>query len=374
MCLLLNLNSVVEFFGEINWFRLAVAVLLLLVFTVFNKWTSTRLFRLMKRFFGMKWDNLYLTVRNPIRALMILLGVSGAVRFYFDGGGEWVLFSHLIRTAFIACIGWGLYNLSGRSSRFFAGFTTKWGVEESDMIIPFLSKVLRFLVIALTLTIIAAEWGYSINGLVAGLGLGSLAVALAAQDTLSNLIAGVIIVTEKPFSKGDWIKTDTVEGMVEDISFRSSKIRTFADSIVIIPNNILAKSAITNWSRMGKRRITFDLGVAIDSDRKKLVTAVERLREYIESHPEVDKELLMVRVKGMTNEQITIFFYFFTYTTVWVEHMRVLESINFEILNILEKEGIKLAVPAQRLFVEKNMIFAPEEEVDVEKERVYANN
>ncbi|MCM3785412.1 mechanosensitive ion channel family protein [Neobacillus mesonae] len=370
----MNLNSVVEFFQEINWFRLGGALLLLLVFTVFNKWTSTRLFRLLKRFFGMKWDNLYLTLRNPIRALMILLGVSGAVHFYFDGGGQWPLFSHLIRTGFIAFIGWGLYNLSGRSSRFFAGLTTKWGVEESDMIIPFLSKVLRFLVIALTLTIIASEWGYSINGLVAGLGLGSLAVALAAQDTLSNLIAGVIIVTEKPFSKGDWIKTDAVEGMVEDISFRSSKIRTFADSIVIIPNNILAKSAITNWSRMGKRRITFDLGVAIDSDRKKLVKATERLREYIEGHPEVDKELLMVRVKGMTNEQITIFFYFFTYTTVWMEHMRVLESINFEILNILEEEGIKLAVPAQRLFVEKNTIFEPAEEVEVEKERVFVSN
>ncbi|MCM3128564.1 MULTISPECIES: mechanosensitive ion channel family protein [unclassified Paenibacillus] len=368
----MNLNSITEFVEGINWIRLALAILFLLVFTIFNKWTSARLFRLLKRVFGQKWDNLYLTLRNPIRALMILIGIYGAVLFYFAGGGQWPLFSHLIRTGFIAIIGWGLYNLSGRSSRFFTGLSTKWGVEESDMIIPFLSKVLRFLVIALTLTIIAAEWGYSINGLVAGLGLGSLAVALAAQDTLSNLIAGVIIVTEKPFSKGDWISTDVVEGTVEDISFRSSKIRTFADSVVIIPNNILAKAAITNWSRMGKRRITFDLGVAIDTDQKKLAAAVERLREYIENHQEVDKDMIMVRVKGMTNDQITIFFYFFTYTTIWVEHMRVLESINFEILNILEEEGIKLAMPAQRLFVEKNMNL--EMDTDAENERLYARS
>lgn len=292
---------------------------------------------------------------------MTLVGISGAVHFYFaDGGASWPLFQRLVRTGFIIIIGWAFYNLSGRSSRFFAGMTSKLGVEESDMIIPFLSKVLRFMVIALTITIIMGEWGYSVNGLVAGLGLGSLAVALAAQDTLSNLIAGIIIVTEKPFSKGDWIRTDAVEGMVEDISFRSSKIRTFADSIVIIPNNILAKAAITNWSRMGKRRVTFDLGVAIDTDRTRLAKAVNRLREYIEKHEGIDHDLYMVRLKEMTKDQITIFFYFFTYTTIWVEHMKVLESINFEILRILEEEGVKLAVPAQRLFLENHAIFEKE--------------
>lgn len=228
------------------------------------------------------------------------------------------------------------------------------------MIIPFLSKVLRFLIIAITIAVILAEWGYNVNGLVAGLGLGSLAVALAAQDTLSNLIAGIIIVTEKPFSKGDWIRTDTVEGMVEDISFRSSKIRTFADSVVIIPNSVLGKAAITNWSRMGKRRVTFDLGLAIDTERHKLNRAVDRLREYIATHEEIDHDLFMVRFKGMTKDQMTIFFYFFTYTTVWTEHMKVLESINFEILRILEEEGVKLAVPAQRLFVENHAIFEKE--------------
>ncbi|MBD7969978.1 mechanosensitive ion channel family protein [Paenibacillus sp. Sa2BVA9] len=350
-----------ELFGEIKWIRLAISLLFLFVFTIFNKWTSTKLFHLLKRIFSQKWDSIYQLLHGPARALMTLVGISGAVRFYFaDGGASWPLFQGLVRTGFIIIIGWAFYNLSGRSSRFFAGMTSKLGVEESDMIIPFLSKVLRFMVIALTITIIMGEWGYSVNGLVAGLGLGSLAVALAAQDTLSNLIAGIIIVTEKPFSKGDWIRTDAVEGMVEDISFRSSKIRTFADSIVIIPNNILAKAAITNWSRMGKRRVTFDLGVAIDTDRVQLANAVNRLREYIENHEGIDHDLYMVRLKEMTKDQITILFYFFTYTTIWVEHMKVLESINFEILRILEEEGVKLAVPAQRLFLENHAIFEKE--------------
>ena len=354
-------SAITEFIGEIKWIKLAISLLFLFIFTIFNKWTSTKLFHLLKRIFSQKWDSIYQLLHGPARALMTLVGISGAVRIYFaDGGASWPLFQGLVRTGFIIIIGWAFYNLSGRSSRFFAGMTSKLGVEESDMIIPFLSKVLRFMVIALTITIIMGEWGYSVNGLVAGLGLGSLAVALAAQDTLSNLIAGIIIVTEKPFSKGDWIRTDAVEGMVEDISFRSSKIRTFADSIVIIPNNILAKAAITNWSRMGKRRVTFDLGVAIDTDRVQLENAVNRLREYIENHEGIDHDLYMVRLREMTRDQITILFYFFTYTTIWVEHMKVLESINFEILRILEEEGVKLAVPAQRLFLENHAIFEKE--------------
>lgn len=319
------------------------------------------LFRLLKRVFTQKWDSIHQMLNGPARALMTLLGIYGAIYFYLgDSAVGLILYQKLVRTGFIISIGWALYNLTGRYSGFFTGLTSKLGVEESDMIIPFLSKVLRFLIIAITVAVILGEWGYNVNGLVAGLGLGSLAVALAAQDTLSNLIAGIIIVTEKPFSKGDWIRTDTVEGMVEDISFRSSKIRTFADSVVIIPNSVLAKAAITNWSRMGKRRVTFDLGLAIDTERHKLNRAVDRLREYIATHEEIDHDLFMVRFKGMTKDQLTIFFYFFTYTTVWTEHMKVLESINFEILRILEEEGVKLAVPAQRLFVENHAIFEKE--------------
>ncbi len=95
-----------------------------------------------------------------------------------------------------------------------------------DILAPFLSKLLRFVIIALSVSVIAQEFNYDVNGFVAGLGLGGLAFALAAKDTISNFFGGIIIITEKPFTIGDWVETSTVTGSVEDITFRSTRFRT----------------------------------------------------------------------------------------------------------------------------------------------------
>ena len=99
---------------------------------------------------------------------------------------------------------------------------------------------------------VAQEWDYRIDGFIAGLGLGGLAFSLAAKDTLSNVFGGLVVILDKPFSIGDWIKTPSVEGTVEDISFRSTKVRTFAQALVTVPNATLANEPVTNWTRMGK--------------------------------------------------------------------------------------------------------------------------
>lgn len=119
------------------------------------------------------------------------------------GGALLPAIDKIYRNAFIVLVAWGLYHTAARSSSIFSGLSARLGLDESSMLIPFLSKVLRFLVVVIAVTMIASEWGYSINGVVAGLGLGSLAMALAAQDTLSNFLGGIVIITEKPFSKGD---------------------------------------------------------------------------------------------------------------------------------------------------------------------------
>ena len=97
-------------------------------------------------------------------------------------------------------------------------------------ILDFLAKLFRVLIVALAVIIIAQEWDYDVNGFLAGLGLGGLAIALAAKDAAANIFGGIVIVLDKPFSVGDWIHTPTVEGTVEEISFRSTKIRTFAQA------------------------------------------------------------------------------------------------------------------------------------------------
>lgn len=225
-----------------------------------------------------------------------------------------------------------------------------WDIDR--ILIPFLSKSIRFVVVAIAISVVAQEWGYEIGGLVAGLGLGGLAFALAARDAVANIFGGIVIITEKPFSIGDWIETPSVEGTVEDITFRSTRVRTFAQALVTMPNSTLANEPITNWTRMGKRRITFHLGVTYSTPRHKLETSVRRIRNMLEQHPEIDQETLFVHFDKFAGSSLDIFLYFFTKTTDWGKWLEVKEDCNLKIMEILEEEGVSIAFPSTSVYFE----------------------
>src|SRR5699024_3369647 len=111
------------------------------------------------------------------------------------------------------------------------------------------------------------------------------AISLAAKDALANLFGGVVIVTEKPFTINDWIMTPSVEGTVEDISFRSTKVRTFEQALVIVPNATLANEAITNWSEMGKRRIYFNLRITYNTPTETIEIVENQMKPSLRAHP-----------------------------------------------------------------------------------------
>lgn len=181
-----------------------------------------------------------------------------------------------------------------------------------------------------------------------------MAIALAAKDTLGNILGGIIIILEKPFSKGDWILTPSVEGVVEDITFRSSKIRTFADAVVTVPNSTLADQPITNWSRMGKRRITFTLNVAVDTEPNNLRSAIERIEQYLMEDPAIDPGTIMVRFNEIKESSLGIFLYYFSKTVAWKDHLTVRQDTQLEMMRILAEEGVKLAYPVQRILLEND--------------------
>lgn len=291
---------------------------------------------------------------RPLRIFFSVTGLYLAIKYLLPS--PWsinISIDRLYRSASIILAGWGVYNVSASSSSVLEAISKRFGLDETSMMIPFLSKLIRFIVVVLIITLVGAEWGFSINGVVAGMGLGSLAVALAAKDTLGNIFGGVVIILEKPFSKGDWILTPDVEGMVEDITFRSTQIRTFADALVIVPNATLAAQPITNWSKMERRRVSFTLGVALDSDRERLQTAVTRIENMLIAHEAIHQKTIMVKFRDFNESSLGIFMYFFTKTTVWAEYLTVWQEINLAIMQILEEEGIKLAYPAQRVFLEE---------------------
>lgn len=298
-------------------------------------------------------EKILTSFERPLRYLFIILGLYLAILQLPHISIQNVTVSKLFRSSIIILITWGFYNLEDPHSGIFEGLNKKYGWQFDNILIPFLSRILRVITILLAISIIAQEWDYKVDSFIAGLGLGGLAFALAAQDTLANIFGGIIIILDRPFSIGDWIKAQDVEGTVEDITFRSTKIRTFAQALVTVPNSSLANGAISNWSRRGKRRITFNLGVTYSTSQKKLRNCVTRIKHMLLEHSDVNKDTIFVTFDKFNDSSLDIFLYFFADTTNWEKYLLIKEDINYRIMKILEDEGVSVAFPSTTVYLEQ---------------------
>jgi len=293
---------------------------------------------------------------KPLQLFFAALGIYLALTYLPLSAETDVLISRVFRSVLVilaaSCL-WNLVGLYVEHSEEYGGLP---GVKIDLILLPFVSRVVKFIIASLALIVILQEWDYDVNGFIAGLGLGGLAFALAAQQALSNVFGGIVIITDKPFSIGDWILTPSVEGVVEDINFRSTKIRTFEQAVVTVPNSTLANEPITNWSRMGKRRINFTLGLKYDTPRDKIEKCVKDIRAMLQNHPAIHPETILVFFDSYGDSRLNIFLYFFTRTTVWEEYLRVKEDVNLKIMDILEKEGVSVAFPSTSIYFENDLL------------------
>lgn len=292
-----------------------------------------------------------LAFEKPLQMFIFILGIFLSIKYLPISEKQNIILIKIFRSAIVAIITWGLYNLESSSSVLFETMHKRFNLNIDKILVPFLSKILRFVTIALALGIIAEEWDYDVSSFIAGLGLGGLAFALAAKDTLANIFGGVVVIIDKPFDIGDWIMTPSVEGTVEDITFRSIKVRTFADAVVTVPNSTLVSEPITNWTRMGKRRITFNLEVSYHTSKEQLKSCVHRIKDLLGNHSDIHKDTIFVRFDSFGEKGLEIFFYFFTNTTNWGQYLQVKEDINFKIMEILEEEKISVALPGRSIYL-----------------------
>ena len=297
---------------------------------------------------------LVMASEKPLRLFFTALGIYLALVYLPLSAETNILVSRLFRSAVVIIVSLGLWNLVGLYSESAEGTGNLASIKIDKILIPFLSRVLKFIIAVLALSVILQEWDYDINGFIAGLGLGGLAFALAAQQTLANVFGGIVIITDKPFSIGDWILTPSVEGTVEDINFRSTKIRTFAKAVVTVPNSTLANEPITNWSRMDKRRITFTLGLNLGTPREKIGKCIQDIREMLHNNDAIHPEGILVNLDSYGDSSLNILLYFFTRTTAGEEFLRVKEDVLLKIMGILDKEGVSLAIPSTSIHIEND--------------------
>jgi MscS family membrane protein len=338
-----------------NLLRLLLAVLVLAFVWIARKVLARIVVAPLRQLAGRsstRWDDVLLDAMIvPARFLIIALGLLVGAEILKVDIDTSLFVQHLIRTLVVIALfltGYRLVNILAPSSVRLFGMT---GMTVDERLLPFLRTVIKLILFAIALVIIVQEWGYDVSGLVAGLGLGGLAFSLAAQDTVKNLFGFTNIVGDRPFVVGDFIKTPDVEGTVEHVGVRSTRIRQQDQAYVSVPNSTLANSAILNWSRLSKRWINMTLRITYDADLDHIEKLLERLREMLKSRDSVDDDSVLVRFINFGDAGMEILIRCYIALADWGAFTEEREIINLEILKIIEELGLHIAFPARPLYV-----------------------
>lgn len=263
------------------------------------------------------------------------------------------LLTPVLRIASVVAIAWGLIASSDVSTLLLRSARHRLDIHMSKSVSRFLSAVFNVIVVAVAAVIILKEMRYDINGLIAGLGLGGLTIALAAKDSASNFFGGLVLITEKPFEIGDWVEADKVQGTVEDINLRSTKIRTSDGSLTVVPNASLAGTPITNWSGpMEKRRANFILALVYGTPKAKIRELISEVQTLLETDPEVITDSIIVRFLGFGESALNIRVIYYTTLPGYSDHIRINERINFAIMDLAERLQIDFAFPSRSVYLQ----------------------
>ena len=198
------------------------------------------------------------------------------------------------------------------------------------------------------------SFGYDLSGLVTGLGLGTVIISLAAQETVTSLLSGVAIFSDKPFEIGDWIKVGDYAGTVINITFRSTRIKCADNSVVNIPNSKITSDSVINWSKLKTRRIDYTLNLEMGTTVEKIQKLVKELKVVISSKDYVKEDSVYVGFSDISEYSSDIKIYFYVNEIDYVKYLDIKQEMNLEFLQILDKENVALAYPTQTVEV-KNL-------------------
>jgi MscS family membrane protein len=346
---------------------LAAGIFLLFLFArrIFFR-TIMHSFKLMARKTKTDLDDQVLTaIEQPLEFAFVVIGLYVAAQFVTLSETLAYIFSQLVRSLIAVTIFWAIFRVIDPLSSLLDQAIGILGSESMhETVKGFFVKVTKAVVVALGIAAVFQEWGFNVAAVLGSLGLVGMAVALGAQDLIKNIFAGLTIFLDRIFEKGNWIKTPDVEGNVEEIGFRATKVRQFDKALVTIPNSKLGNEALINFSRMTQRRIYWRIGVEYRTTKEQLGRVIQDIREYLQSHPDFEtdptKTKTFVYLDSFGASSIDILLYCFTKTTEWGEWLTVKEALAYKIKEIVEGHGAAFAFPSTSLYVESLPFGVPE--------------
>ncbi len=359
----MTLNDLLNHISDLTKMNIALlrillaACILLIGFIlrrVFAKYIINILLRLTQK---TKTDMIEILIHGfeqPVRTLISGFSIWLALSIFTVPPAIRTFLNLCLRLFFVIIIYWFLYRASDSIIHLLERTLNKTDKKSSPSLISLFSKLLKFFIILMEIFTIINILGFGddISGIIAGFGLGGLAISLAAKDAAANFLGSITIMIDKTYSVGEWIATEKVEGTVEEIGFRSTKIRTFSDSLVSIPNSIMSNEPVTNWSKMGKRRVNITFQIPMDTPHEKIEMMLEKIRAMLQENEDINQDMIVVNLQGFKNATLEVLMYFFTKTTTWVSYLKVTEAISLKVLHIFEELQIPITLPAQRMIIE----------------------
>jgi len=352
----------------VELWQLAGVLLLLLVSYALQKVVVVALGNYLKRLFGRLNVRLIQQVSQVVSAPLgglasaLVLAIGFPILQFPIGVNRIASTAIGLLAAFsVVWLAYRLVDLLGdRMAEKAARSTTKM----DDQLVPLVRKSLKVVVILIGGLFILQNLSVDVASLLAGLGLGGLAFAMAAKDTVANLFGSVMIFIDKPFQIGDMVKLDGgVEGTVEEVGFRSTRLRTLYNSLITLPNAKVADASVDNLGARQYRRYSTTLGLTYDTPPEKVQAFCEGVRAIIRAVPGMRQDYYMVEFQGFGASQLDILVYCFMVAPNWEEELRTRTHLNLEILRLAQDLGVEFAFPTQTVHVQE------QQEEDVRRQR-----
>ena len=339
-------------YGEI-FTSVVIVLIALMVRGLFARIVATTVMRLTAGTKTRLDDALVDSISTPLKLVPVIIGIYIALQVTDISGDAEIYVTRILRSIITLVVFWTLAR-AVHAFEFILG-----GLRDalSSAAVDWMVKALQVILVILGLGAVADQWGIQIAPLLAGLGVLGIAVGLGAQDLFKNLISGILIIAEKRFIPGEWIRVDgVVEGTVEKINFRSTLVRRFDKSPVYVPNSALSDAAVTNFSRMTYRRIKWAVGV----EYRTTVDQLKYIRDEIEAWLWNDSRFvkppeatLFVRIDNLNASSIDYLIYAFTYTRDWGKWLEIKEEFAVAVMDIIARAGTDFAFPSQTIYLQQ---------------------
>lgn len=343
----INKQQLIEF---LKIFYVQIAIAIVVIFFVFKPVIAKMVLKIINKFLKREEKPIDSPIYKTLKNFIMFWGIYFASLILPLSEKNTYLVNQIFKIILVLYITKILTIIIEKESNIFQKIIK----SKNEVVNSFFCKIIRGILWALAIVIIFKVLGFDLSGLVAGLGIGSVIISLAAQDTVKSLLSGVTILTEKPFEIGDWIQVGTNQGTVIDITFKSTRIKAADNTIVTIPNSMITEDCVVNWNKLKSRRFECILNLNLDTTAEEIRKLNEKIKLVLKNNPAIDSESVQVVFDAITAYSSDIKIFLYIKESEYIKYLKIKEEIYYNLLKLIDKENISLAYPTQTIYIAKD--------------------